>query len=185
MITRFFEHPTQLDGALVIERRPIGDARGFVERLWCDEDLATIAAGRTIRQINRTVTRTKGTVRGMHFQRAPHAETKFVHCLRGRVFDVAVDLRRGSATFGKWHGVELAGDAHLTFVIPEGFAHGFQALTDDCGMLYFHTAAYAPEHEGGVHPMDPQLAIGWPLPVGEVSARDRSHPMLDDTFEAL
>jgi len=184
MSGRFIVNETPLPGALVLERAPIGDDRGFFERLWCAEELASLASN-PIAAINRTLTRKRGSVRGMHFQRAPHGETKFVHCLRGRVFDVAVDLRRGSATFGRWHGVELAGDEHRTFVIPEGFAHGFQALSEGCEMLYFHTAAYAANAEGGVSPRDPALAIVWPLPITELSARDARHLPLDDRFEAL
>ena len=97
------------------------------------------------------MTASRGTVRGMHFQHPPHAETKFVSCLRGEVFDVAVDLRNGSPTFLHWHAEILSADNHRTLVIPEGFAHGFQTLSDDCEMLYFHTAAYNPEAEGGLN----------------------------------
>lgn len=185
MSRRFTIVPTPLAGALVLERQPIGDARGFLERLWCDAELADLLPGRAIRQVNRTLTRSAGTIRGMHFQRGAAAETKLVHCLRGRVLDVAVDLRAGSPSFGQWHAVELAGDGHRTFVIPEGFAHGFQALSDDCEMLYFHTAPHDAGAEGGVHPLDPRLAIAWPLPPGEMSPRDRAHPLLDESFEAL
>jgi dTDP-4-dehydrorhamnose 3,5-epimerase len=121
----------------------------------------------------------------MHFQRPPHGELKLVHCLNGTIFDVAVDLRSGSPTFGRWHSVELSGDAHRTFVVPEGFAHGFQTLTENCEILYFHTAAYAEETEGGVSAFDPGLAIDWPLEVTEMSHRDRSHPVVDASFQAL
>jgi dTDP-4-dehydrorhamnose 3,5-epimerase len=183
-MSRFAVHPTGLAGALVLERQPIADARGFLERLYCDTELADLLAGRAIRQVNRTLTRAKGTVRGMHFQRAPHGEMKLVHCLAGAVFDVAVDLRQGSPTFGRWHGLELAGDAYRTFVIPEGFAHGFQTLTDDCEMLYLHTAAYRADAEAAVSPLDPLLSIRWPVEITEMSERDRSHPAINDSFEA-
>ena len=185
MSSRFLLHPTPLAGAVVLERQPIGDARGFLERLWCDAELASLLPGKAIRQINRTLTSKAGTIRGLHFQRGGAAETKLVHCLRGRVLDVAVDLRGQSPTFGQWHAVELAGNEHRTFLIPEGFAHGFQALTDDCEMLYFHTAPHDAAAEGGINPLDPRLAIAWPLPVGEMSARDAGHPPFDETFEAL
>jgi dTDP-4-dehydrorhamnose 3,5-epimerase len=121
----------------------------------------------------------------MHFQRPPYAETKFVSCLRGEVFDVAVDLRRGSPTFLFWHGEILSADNHRTMVIPEGFAHGFQTLCDDCEMLYFHSAAYHEAAEGGVNALDPLLAIKWPLEVTTLSDRDLAHPRLVGEFKGL
>lgn len=182
---RFRVQQTELKGVLVLERNPIADERGFLERLYCELELKEVFGGRSIRQVNRTVTRARGAVRGMHFQRAPHGDFKLVHCLNGTVFDVAVDLRGGSPTFGLWTSAELSGGEHRTFVIPEGFAHGFQTLTENCEMLYFHTAAYVKEAEGGVFPFDPVLAIDWPLEVTDMSDRDRSHPRIDDSFEAL
>lgn len=182
---RFEVQATALEGALVLDRRPIGDERGFLERLYDEGELGELLGGRAIRAVNRTMTKARGTVRGMHFQRAPHAELKLVHCLGGAVFDVAVDLRAGSPTFGRWHGVELSGESHRTFIIPEGFAHGFQALTENCQMLYFHTASFVKDAEGGVSPFDPRLAIDWPLDVTEMSARDRSHPAIGASFQAL
>jgi dTDP-4-dehydrorhamnose 3,5-epimerase len=178
--SRFDVVRTDLADALLLERKQTADSRGFLERLYCDEELGAVLDGRSIRQINRTLTRAKGAIRGMHFQRAPHAEMKLVHCLRGIVFDVAVDLRRDSATFGRWTAVELSGDAHRTFVIPEGFAHGFQALSDDCEMLYFHTAPYHRDSEAGINPFEPRLGIAWPLPATEISDRDRSLPFIED-----
>jgi dTDP-4-dehydrorhamnose 3,5-epimerase len=177
--------PTSLPDAVFLRRRQIADTRGYLERLWCDEALGALTGGKPLRQINRTLTRKRGTVRGLHFQRAPHRETKLVQCLRGRIFDVAVDLRAGSATFGQWHGVELSSEEPTTFVIPEGFAHGFQTLSDDCELLYFHTASFAPEAEGGICPTDLSLAIAWPEPITEMSDRDRSHPALDNSFKEL
>lgn len=185
MPARFEFFETGLPGAPVIERSPLSDARGYLERLYCDDELRPILGDRTIRQVNRTVTRAKGAVRGLHFQRQPSAEMKLVQCLSGTVFDIAVDLRSESPTFGRWHGVELSGAAHRTFVIPEGFAHGFQTLTTECQMLYFHTSPYDPRNEGGLNPLDPELGIIWPLPITEISGRDRSHPGLNAAFEAL
>lgn len=184
-MSRFLVHDTPLAGLKVIERKPVGDARGFLSRLFCASDLA--AAGWTggIAQINHTQTRKQGAVRGMHFQRAPHAEMKLVSCLRGAVWDVAVDLRAGSPTFLKWHAVELSAGNHRAFLIPEGFAHGFQTLTEDCELLYLHSAAYAPEAEGGLQPQDPALAIAWPLAVSELSARDAQHTLLTQAYTGL
>ena len=178
MSARFDILDTPLAGLRILRRKLIGDSRGYLERLFCSEELQALAPGRHIVQINHTLTASRGTVRGMHFQRPPHAEIKFVSCLRGEVFDVAVDLRNNSPTFLRWHAEVLSADNHTTLVIPEGFAHGFQTLTDDCEMLYFHTAAYHASAEDGLNALDPGLAIEWPLDVDVLSDRDRSHPMI-------
>lgn len=185
MSARFDILDTPLAGLRVLQRNPIGDSRGYLERLYCSAELQTLAPGKAIAQINHTLTASRGTVRGMHFQRPPYAEVKFVSCLRGEVFDVAVDLRHNSPTFLCWHAELLSADNHKTLVIPEGFAHGFQTLTDDCEMLYFHTAAYQPGAEGGLNAQDPRLAIRWPLPVAGQSPRDAAHPLLDDGFVGI
>ena len=185
MSERFHSLDTPIAGLRVVRHKPVGDERGRLERLFCAEELAALIGGRRIVQINHTVTTKAGTVRGMHFQHAPHAEMKLVTCLRGEVFDVAVDLRSGSPTLMRWHAEVLRPDKHKTFVIPEGFAHGFQALSDECELLYFHTAAYTPAAEAGLHPQDPMLAIGWPTAVGELSRRDASHPMLARDFRGV
>jgi dTDP-4-dehydrorhamnose 3,5-epimerase len=185
MSTRFEILDTPLSGLRVLQRKPIGDSRGYLERLFCIEELQALAPGRHIAQINHTLTASRGTVRGMHFQRPPYAEIKFVSCLRGEVFDVAVDLRDNSPTFLRWHAEVLSAYNHQTLVIPEGFAHGFQTLTDDCEMLYFHTAAYHPGAEGGLNAQDPRLAIQWPLPVAGLSPRDAAHPLLDNSFTGM
>lgn len=185
MNTRFKVQRTPIAGLLVLQRKPLGDNRGYMERMFCVEELESLLADRRIVQVNHTVTRDPGTVRGMHFQHPPHAETKLVSCLRGEVFDVAVDLRRNSPTFLQWHAETLSADNHKTLLIPEGFAHGFQTLTDDCEMLYLHTAAYHVLAEGGLNPLDPNLAIPWPQPVQALSPRDASHPLLDEAFAGI
>jgi dTDP-4-dehydrorhamnose 3,5-epimerase len=182
MSARFDIMDTPLSGLRVLQRKPIGDSRGYLERLFCAEELQALVPGKHIAQINHTLTASRGTVRGMHFQHPPHAEIKFVSCLRGEVFDVAVDLRHNSPTFLRWHAELLSADNHRTLVIPEGFAHGFQTLTDDCEMLYFHTAAYQPGAEDGLNALDPRLAIQWPLPVAGLSPRDVAHPLLNGDF---
>lgn len=173
---------TPLQGLKVIQRKPIGDSRGFLERMFCSGELQLLIQGKGIMQINHTMTAKRGTVRGMHFQHPPHAEIKFVSCLRGEVFDVAVDLREGSPTFHRWHAEILSAENHKTLMIPEGYAHGFQALTEDCELLYLHTAPFHPEAEGALNVADPALAITWPLPVSELSERDRAHPFIDTRF---
>jgi dTDP-4-dehydrorhamnose 3,5-epimerase len=185
MTTRFEILRTPIADLRVLQRKPLGDDRGYLERVFCAEELGALLASRRIVQINHTLTASRGTVRGMHFQHPPHAETKFVSCLRGEVFDVAVDLRRDSPTFLRWHAETLSADNHRTLVIPEGFAHGFQTLTDDCEMLYFHTAAYHAPAESGLNARDPRLAIHWPLPVEGLSPRDAGHPMLNDKFAGV
>ncbi len=185
MNSRFEIVETALDRLKILQRLPTGDERGFFERLYCESELAELLAGRHIVQVNRTITARQGSVRGLHFQWPPHAETKFVACVRGEVFDVAIDLRQGSSTFLKWHGEVLSDSNHRTMVIPEGFAHGFQTLSDDCEMLYLHTASYHPESEDGLNALDPALAIAWPLGIGERSARDTALPLLASTFPGV
>lgn len=186
-MSRFTILDTPLDGLKIIERQRLGDPRGSLSRLFCAEELAAAGWVKAIAQINHTVTGTRGTIRGMHFQHPPHAEMKLVSCLRGEVFDVAVDLRMGSPTFLRWHGEILSGANNRAFLIPEGFAHGFQTLTADVEMLYCHSAPYAPGSEGGFHPLDPVLAIAWPLPVRlpMLSDRDQNHPMIAPDFRGV
>ena len=174
-----------LAGLKLIARQRLGDARGFFARLFCADELRAAGWRDAIAQINHTMTARKGTVRGLHFQRPPHAETKLVSCIRGEVFDVAVDLRRDSPTFLAWHAEQLSADNNCAMLIPQGFAHGFQALTDHAELVYCHSAAYDATSEGGLNPRDPRLAIAWPLPVTEISARDASAPMLAGTFAGV
>lgn len=185
MSSRFDIQPTSLPGLNLVVRKPLGDSRGYLERMFCADELQDVFGTRRIVQINHTLTQTKGTVRGMHFQFAPHAEMKFVSCLRGSVFDVAVDLRKGSSTFLCWYAELLSADNHKTLAIPEGFAHGFQTLTDNCEMLYLHTAAYAPGAEAGLNPRDAKLAIEWPMHIAEISPRDAAHALIADDFEGV
>lgn len=176
MSERFDFIATGLDGLMALRRHRRGDRRGFLERMYCAEELEPVLGARRIVQINRTLTTTAGTVRGLHFQLPPHAETKIVSCVRGSVFDVAVDLRHGSPTFLAWHGRILSDANGESLVIPEGFAHGFQTLEPDCELLYLHTAAYAPGSEGGINALDDRLGIAWPRDVSERSDRDMALP---------
>jgi dTDP-4-dehydrorhamnose 3,5-epimerase len=169
----------------VIQRNPIGDHRGYFERMFCGEELHSWMQGRGIVQINHSMTAKRGTVRGLHFQNPPDAETKIVSCLSGQVFDVAVDLRKGSPTFLRWHSEILSAENHRTLLIPEGFAHGFQTMTEECELLYLHTAAYRPASEGGLNARDPMLDICWPTPIIDLSSRDSAHPLLTDNFAGV
>jgi dTDP-4-dehydrorhamnose 3,5-epimerase len=177
--------PTALAGLFEILSPAAADARGCFRRLFCERDLAVLRDGLHFTQINLSRTRARGTVRGMHFQSPPAAEAKLIHCLRGRVFDVAIDVRRGSPTFLHWHAFELSADDDRAVFIPEGFAHGFQSLSDDVELLYMHTAPWTAECEHGLRHDDPLLRIAWPLPVGAVSDRDRDHPLIDERFNGV
>lgn len=182
---RFTVVPTPIAGVVLVKGQPHGDSRGAFMRLYCQDDLSEILGPRRIVQINHSRTQRVGTVRGMHFQRPPNAEMKLVRCLRGRVWDVAVDLRHGSPTFGRWFGADLTPENGLMLVVPEGCAHGFQVLETDSELLYLHTAAYAPEAEGGVASADPMLGIEWPLPPVELSPRDLAFPPLTPAFVGI
>lgn len=184
-MARFEFVPTPLPGLLRVQRTQRADARGFLSRFFCAEEFAAAGVELPIMQINHTLTRRCGAVRGLHFQHPPYAETKLVSCLRGEIFDVAVDLRRDSPTFLRWHSEILSAANQRSLLIPEGFAHGFQTLTDDCELIYLHTAAYHPAAEGALNMADPRLAIAWPLPVTDLSERDRSHPLLDENYQGM
>lgn len=173
---RFTRLPCRLNGLSLLERRVIGDARGGLQRMFCCADLAEAGWTGEVAQSNLTVTRQKGSLRGLHFQRPPAAEIKAIACIAGAVFDVAVDIRAGSPTFLEWEGHVLSAENARTFVLPNGFAHGFQALSDDAQMLYFHSAAHAPYLEGGLNALDPEIGVDWPEPVGLMSNRDRGLP---------
>lgn len=185
MSDRITLEETFLPGLHIIKRIPVGDERGSLQRLYCKSILEKYAVKQSIAQINLTVTHRVGAVRGMHFQYPPYAETKIVTCLHGRVFDVAVDLRANSPTFLQWHGIILSPEEMNSFVIPEGFAHGFQALSPDSQLLYMHTAAYQRAAEGGVSPIDPCINITWPLDITEMSERDKHHPLLSADFKGI
>jgi len=176
---------TALAGVFVVETQAFQDSRGAFSRLFCERELAEALGGRHIEQINHSRSTKVGAVRGLHFQRQPHAEMKMVRCLKGRVWDIAVDLRKGSPTFLQWHAQELSAANALMLVIPEGCAHGFQVLEPDSELLYLHTASYTPSAEGGLRFDDPALNISWPLPVADLSERDQEHPLINKNFQSI
>jgi dTDP-4-dehydrorhamnose 3,5-epimerase len=153
--------------------------------MFCALELENAGWQQSIAQINHTYTARKGTIRGLHYQLPPHAEMKLISCIRGEVWDLAVDLRANSPTFLKWHAEYLTADNGFSLLIPEGFAHGFQCLTNDVELLYCHSSAYVPTVERGVHPLDASLAIDWPLPITELSHKDSEHPKLNLSFKGL
>lgn len=176
---------TKLAGVHVVEFPRRQDNRGSFARFFCQETLKPVLGNKHIVQINHSVTAKKGTIRGMHFQFPPHAEMKFVRCLKGRVFDVALDLRVNSTTFLQWHGEELTPENNKMLVIPEGCAHGFQTLENDTELLYLHTAYYQPESEGGVLYDDVAFNIHWPLACIELSERDAKHPKINLDYQGI
>lgn len=184
-MSRFSVTELPLSGLKLVERQRLGDERGYLTRLFCAEELAAAGWIKAIAQINHTYTIHRGTIRGMHFQYPPHTEMKLVICIRGEVWDVAVDVRAGSPTFLKWHGEVLSSDNRRALLIPDGVAHGFQALTDDVELIYCHSMPHKPEAEGGLNPVDPELGVRWPLPVGVLSARDAAHRLIDSGFTGV
>lgn len=184
-MSRFSVTALPIQGLFRVQRQRIGDSRGFLSRLFCVDELRAAGWQHPVAQINHTYTAKRGTVRGMHFQHPPHAEMKLVSCVRGEVWDVAVDLRAGSPTFLHWHAEHLSEENGSALLMPEGCAHGFQSLTDEAELIYCHSMAYAPQAEGGLNPLDVRLGVSWPLEIAEMSARDSAHPMLDSQFKGL
>lgn len=184
-MSRFDFIPTPLTGLMLVQRKAIEDHRGFLSRFYCAEEFRAAGIDKPVAQINHTLTRQRGAVRGLHFQHPPHAETKLVSCLRGEVLDVAVDLRRDSPTFLHWHGEILSAANRKSLLIPEGYAHGFQTLTEDCELIYLHTSPYHPESEGALNMADPRLNIAWPLPANDLSERDCNHPFISQNFQGI
>lgn len=182
---RFSVADTNLVGLKRIERQLLGDSRGFLSRLFCNKELAEAGWLKPIAQINHTYSSKRGTVRGMHLQRPSNAEMKLVSCIRGEVWDVAVDVRANSPTFLQWHAENLSAENGRALLIPEGFAHGFQALTDDVELLYCHSASHNAETELGLHHADPRLSIHWPITITELSVRDAKHPLITDEFKGV
>lgn len=166
-----------LPGAFIVDLQPLDDERGFFARAWSQTEFLELGLTGRIVQSNLSFNRRLGTLRGMHYQAAPHEEAKLIRCTRGALYDVIIDLRPSSATFMSWKGVELTADNRRMLYVPEGFAHGFQTLQDDTEVFYHVSEFYTPEAERGVRWDDPQFAIAWP-PVEErtISKKDASWP---------
>jgi dTDP-4-dehydrorhamnose 3,5-epimerase len=184
-MSRFEVEETPIEGVRVLTRSRRGDERGYLERLFDAHEIAPLLDGGLVNQVNRTVTRSAGTVRGLHLQLPPHADMKLVSCLQGSVFDVAVDLRCASPTFLKWYGCELSESNGRALFIPEGCAHGIQTLENDCQVLYLHTSAYSPESEAGLNPRIPAVGIAWPLPISSISERDSAEQTQPEFFKGV
>lgn len=177
--------PLPLKDAYLIDSEPFKDHRGWFYRAFCSRELSELLGGRQIMQINISRTETVGAIRGLHFQYPPQAEMKLIRCLRGAVWDVALDLREGSPTFLRWHAETLSVENARMIVIPEGCAHGFQVLEPGSELLYLHTAVYEPTSEGGLRFNDPAVQIAWPLAPADISERDDSHPLIQSDFRGI
>jgi len=184
-MSRFRLTSTPLAGLILIERLRAEDSRGFFSRFFCAEEFAEAGFLSSIAQINHTFTARKGTVRGLHFQHPPHAEDKLVSCLRGEILDVAVDLRQSSDTFLQWHAEILSATNSRSLLIPQGFAHGFQTLSDDSELIYLHSHKYVPNAEGALNALDPLLSIEWQLDITDISDRDVLHPFISPHFTGV
>lgn len=185
MTQRFDLLSTPLPDLRLIQRKVLGDGRGYLQRLFCADECATFGWLSPVAQINHTFTARQGSLRGLHLQLPPHAEMKLISCLRGEVWDVAVDLRAGSPTFLHWHAELLSAENQRSFLIPPGFAHGFQTMSDEVEMLYCHSQAYAPDSELGFNAFDSRIAISWPLAVTDMSDKDRDCAMLQQDFQGV
>lgn len=168
--------PARLPGLYLVDTERHEDERGWFARSWCAREFAAHGLEPQLAQASVSFNRRQGTLRGLHYQQPPHAEAKLVRCLRGTIWDVALDLRPGSATHGQWQAFELAGGSGRALYLPAGFAHGFQTLTADCEILYLISAFYEPDAATGVRYDDPAFAISWPLPVASISPRDAAWP---------
>ncbi len=176
---------TPLKDACVIELSPIFDDRGLFVRSFCKEELSACGLKKEIVQINQSITQKKGTFRGFHYQLNPYSETKIVRCISGSVFDIIIDIRQGSPTFMQSYGIELSEKNFKMIYIPEGFAHGFQTLTDNCILMYLHTEYYTASNEAGLNYKDSLLNIQLPLPLNQISDKDNNYKFLNSNFKGL
>jgi dTDP-4-dehydrorhamnose 3,5-epimerase len=168
-----------LAGAYIIKPDPKEDERGSFIRVFCAREFAAFGLETKYVQGNISTNVRAGTIRGLHFQQAPHAEVKLVRCIHGAVYDVVLDVRKNSPTYGRYFGAELSQANGAAIYVPIGFAHGYQSLTDAATVHYMVSAYYSPHHESGVHHADPRIGIKWPLPTSAVSPKDAKLPMLE------
>ena len=178
-------HETPLKGAYTIELEKRGDDRGFFARFFCTEEFSKQGLSHSFAQINNSLTGKKGTLRGMHYQMMPSAEIKIVRCISGALYDVILDLRPDSSTFGQWFGETLSADNRTMMYCPKGFAHGFVTLEDDTEAFYLVSDPYAPELERGIRYNDPKFNIEWPVEPREISDKDSSWPDFDTDWHGV
>ena len=171
---------TRLQGVYVVEPQVFGDARGWFTESWSEKKLAAAGIKADFVQDNHSYSAQKGTLRGLHYQLNPMCQAKMLRCTRGSIFDVAVDIRKGSPQYGQWVGVELSAENHKQLFIPRGFAHGFITLTDDVEVQYKADNYYAPECDGNIRWDDPDIGVEWPLEPVILSAKDKAAPLLKE-----
>jgi len=179
------EMETPIEGVYAVEAYRVEDERGYLSRLFCSEIMEKLGWTIPVAQINFTKTICKGTVRGFHFQNPPFAEYKYVKCIRGEVYDVALDLRCGSSTFLQTHSQILSETNNISYLLPPGVAHGFQALTDDAQLLYIHSQSYNPKYDDGVNPLDPRVDVSWPLEITSLSEKDGNRKFITTNYKGL
>ena len=175
----------ELKGVFIIEPKSFVDERGSFDRLFCASEFGENGLNTKLVQINHSKSLAKGTIRGLHYQMPPNAETKVIKCIKGNIFDVIVDVRKDSSTFLKWFCLELSQENKKMLYVPEGFAHGFQALDNEVEVIYFTTRFYSPEDERGIRYNDPKVEIKWKLDTIVVSNKDANIPLLDNNFEGM
>lgn len=178
-------NPTPLAAAFTIDVQPFQDSRGFFTRVFCEKEFAEHQLAQHFVQANHSGTQGKGVIRGMHFQHSPHCEVKLVKCVQGAIYDVIVDVRKGSPTFLQWFGAELTAENKRMMYVPAGFAHGFQSLSDYSEIVYMVSSFYNKESEGGIRYDDPAVKIQWPLPVSLVSDKDQKISLVDLSFDGV
>lgn len=174
--------PTPLSGAYVIELEKRGDDRGFFARAFCIKEFESNGLNQNIVQINNSLSKDAGTLRGMHYQLNPKSEDKIVRCIKGSLYDVIIDLRPESPTYKKWFGTELSAENRLSLYVPKGFAHGFITLEENTEAFYLVTEYYSPEHERGIRYNDPEFNIKWPIEPKLISDKDLNHPDFNESY---
>ncbi len=177
--------PTKFRDVFVLRLQWRTDSRGAFARTFCRNELREIGFGQEIAQINQSRNNIAGTVRGLHYQVSPKAEKKLVRCIKGAVFDVIVDVRKGSPTFLQWFSLELTENNDKILYVPDGFAHGFQTLTDHAELMYLHSEFYSLKHERSLNVLDPTLKITWPSKITSISDKDRNCQFIDDKFTGV
>ncbi|RDU61716.1 dTDP-4-dehydrorhamnose 3,5-epimerase [Helicobacter sp. MIT 14-3879] len=182
---KFIFKETNLSGLFIIESKPIKDSRGYFERYFCASEFKAIGLNKPISQQSHSRSIGKGVIRGMHYQNNPFCEAKLVRCIRGSVYDVVVDIRRDSPTFLQHFSVELKEGNFLYLYVPEGFAHGFQTLSNECEILYSMNETFSPNFYKSLNPLDPKLCIKWPLKISNISDKDKNAAFIDNNFEGI
>lgn len=180
---KFIETP--LHGLYVIEHKKLRDERGLFARTFCKHEFLQIGFTKELVQFNHSFNVKKGTIRGMHYQNQPFSECKLIRCVQGKVFDIAIDIRKNSPTYLRHFGIELSQENMLSIFIPEGFAHGFQTLEHNTSLIYHHSEYYTPQADAGIRHNDPEINIYWPLSAENLSEKDKSYPLIDEKFEGI